>query len=87
MFHLIKQNSKPVYSQASVPLFDPYRSISLPPQLVNITENYMALMGDNGEVREDLRVPESEVGKEIEAKFEAGDDFMVNVYHFTAFKF
>lgn len=39
----------------------------------------MALMSDNGEIREDLRVPESEVGKEIEAKFEANEDFMVSL--------
>jgi len=48
-------------------------------QLVNINESYMSLMGDNGEVREDLRVPESDIGKEIEAKFEAGEDFLVTV--------
>ncbi|MEQ2294088.1 Eukaryotic translation initiation factor 5A-1, partial [Ameca splendens] len=48
-------------------------------QLVNINENYMSLMSDNGDIREDLRVPESEVGKEIEAKFEAGEEFMVTV--------
>lgn len=48
-------------------------------QLVNITDQYMALMADNGDIREDLRVPDSDVGKEIGAKFEQGDDFMVSV--------
>ncbi|XP_034718704.1 eukaryotic translation initiation factor 5A-2-like [Etheostoma cragini] len=48
-------------------------------QLVNIAEGYMTLMSDNGDIREDLRVPETEVGKEIETKFEAGDEFMVSV--------
>ncbi len=38
----------------------------------------MSLMSDNGDIREDLRVPENEVGKEIESKFEAGDEFMVS---------
>lgn len=51
----------------------------VPPQLVNICENYMSLMGDSGDIREDLRVPDSEVGKEIEARFEAGEDFLVSV--------
>lgn len=37
----------------------------------------MSLMSDNGDIREDLRVPENDVGKEIESKFEAGDEFMV----------
>ncbi|TMS08955.1 Traf2 and NCK-interacting protein kinase, partial [Larimichthys crocea] len=48
-------------------------------QLLNINENYMTLMSDNGDIREDLRVPDSDVGREIEAKFEAGDEFMVTV--------
>uniref|UniRef100_A0A7N8XHY2 Eukaryotic translation initiation factor 5A n=1 Tax=Mastacembelus armatus TaxID=205130 RepID=A0A7N8XHY2_9TELE len=47
--------------------------------LVNINENYMSLMSDNGDIREDLRVPDNEVGKEIEAKFDAGDEFIVTV--------
>lgn len=51
-----------------------------PPQLVNIADNYMTLMGDNGDIREDLRVPDSDIGKEIESKFEAGDDFLVSVW-------
>ncbi|KAM4606387.1 eukaryotic translation initiation factor 5A-1 isoform 1-T2 [Polymixia lowei] len=48
-------------------------------QLVNITDGYMSLMADNGDVREDLRVPESDVGKDIEAKFDAQEDFLVTV--------
>lgn len=39
----------------------------------------MTLMSDNGDIREDLRVPDSEVGRDITGKFEAGDDFMVSV--------
>lgn len=48
------------------------------PQLVNISDNYMTLMGDNGDIREDLRVPDNDIGREIESKFEAGDDFLVS---------
>lgn len=50
-----------------------------PSQLINISDNYMTLMSDNGDIREDLRVPDSDVGREIESKFEAGDDFLVSV--------
>lgn len=39
----------------------------------------MSLMSDNGDIREDLRVPDNEIGKEIEAKFEGGEDFMVSL--------
>lgn len=56
--------------------------LSSPSQLVNINESYMSLMSDNGDIREDLRVPENDVGKEIETKFEAGDEFMVSVFVF-----
>lgn len=50
----------------------------VPPQLVNINENYMALMGDSGDIREDLRVPDSDIGKEIMTRFEAGEEFLVS---------
>lgn len=42
----------------------------------------MSLMSDNGDIREDLRVPDNDIGKEIEAKFDAGDEFMVSVNGF-----
>jgi translation initiation factor 5A len=38
-------------------------------------------MGDNGDVREDLRVPDSDLGKEIEQKFAAGEDILVSGWH------
>ncbi|XP_067107701.1 eukaryotic translation initiation factor 5A-1 [Osmerus mordax] len=47
--------------------------------LVNITEKYMSLMADNGDVREDLRIPDGDLGKEIEAKFKEGDELLVSV--------
>ena len=36
-------------------------------------------MGDNGDVREDLRVPDSDLGKEIEQKFAASEDILVSL--------
>lgn len=38
----------------------------------------MTLMSDNGDIREDLRVPDNEVGKEIMAKFQANEEFYVS---------
>lgn len=35
-------------------------------------------MLDNGDVREDLRVPDSDLGKEIESKFAAGEEMLVS---------
>lgn len=34
-------------------------------------------MDDNGETREDLRVPDGDFGKDIEKKFNNGEQFMV----------
>lgn len=38
----------------------------------------MTLMSDNGDIREDLRVPDNEVGKEIMTKFQANEEFYVS---------
>ncbi|XP_051969559.1 eukaryotic translation initiation factor 5A-1-like [Xyrauchen texanus] len=48
-------------------------------QLVDITEGFLSLMLDNGDVREDLRVPDGDLGKEIESKFAAGEEMLVTV--------
>ncbi|CAL8319280.1 unnamed protein product [Boreogadus saida] len=48
-------------------------------QLLNITDGFMSLMFENGDLREDLRLPEGDLGKEIQAKFENSDDFLVTV--------
>ena len=36
-------------------------------------------MSTNGDVREDLKLPESDLGKEIEKKFDASEDILVSV--------
>ena len=36
-------------------------------------------MGDNGEVRDDIRVPEGDLGKDIQSKFDAGEQLLVTV--------
>ena len=47
-------------------------------QLVDITdEGFLALMDDNGETREDLKLPANELGEEIRKKF--AEDTQVNV--------
>jgi len=48
-------------------------------QLLNIQDSFLTLMADNGDVREDLRLPDGDLGKEISTKFEAGDDLIVSV--------
>ncbi|KAM6968576.1 eukaryotic translation initiation factor 5A-1-like [Tautogolabrus adspersus] len=39
-------------------------------------DGFLTLMDDSGDTREDLKVPENDVGKDIEKKFTNGDNFM-----------
>nr|AAS68511.1 eukaryotic translation initiation factor 5A [Branchiostoma belcheri] len=48
-------------------------------QLINIEDSFMHLMDDGGDTREDLKVPESDVGKDITTRYENGDSIMVTV--------
>ncbi|CAL1596396.1 unnamed protein product [Knipowitschia caucasica] len=48
-------------------------------QVVNINEGFMSLMSDSGDIREDLRVPDNDIGREIESKFNNNEEFMVTV--------
>uniref|UniRef100_A0A668AXA7 Eukaryotic translation initiation factor 5A like 1 n=1 Tax=Myripristis murdjan TaxID=586833 RepID=A0A668AXA7_9TELE len=47
-------------------------------QLIGIQDGYLSLLQDSGEVREDLRVPEGDLGKEITSKYEAGEEILVS---------
>jgi len=48
-------------------------------QLVDIEGDFLSLMDDSGDMKEDLKVPDNDVGKEIREKFENGDSFLVTV--------
>lgn len=50
-------------------------------QLIGITDGYLSLMTDNGDIREDLKLSEGDLGKEIQQKYEAGEDLMITVQH------
>lgn len=43
-----------------------------------MADGFLALMDDNGETREDLKLPDNDLGKEIERRFTNGDQFMVS---------
>ena len=36
-------------------------------------------MSDDGDVRDDIKLPDNDLGKEIQAKFDNDDQFMVTV--------
>ncbi|XP_061825208.1 eukaryotic translation initiation factor 5A-1-like [Nerophis lumbriciformis] len=48
-------------------------------EAVCLTDGFLHLMDDFGEVREDLGLPNNDLGKEIEAKISTGVEFNVTV--------
>ncbi|XP_029983573.1 eukaryotic translation initiation factor 5A-1-like [Sphaeramia orbicularis] len=48
-------------------------------QLSNIDDGFLSLMDDNGELREDLKIPEGDVGKDIEKRFDNGENLIITV--------
>ena len=45
----------------------------------NIDDGFLDLMDDTGDTREDLKLPEGDLGKEIMDKFEKDETFLVTV--------
>ncbi|KAI7875409.1 eukaryotic translation initiation factor 5A [Lichtheimia hyalospora FSU 10163] len=48
-------------------------------QLINIEDGYLSLMLDSGETKEDVKVPEGELGEQLVADFEEGKDLYVGI--------
>ncbi|XP_055920173.1 eukaryotic translation initiation factor 5A [Eupeodes corollae] len=49
-------------------------------QLTDISDdNFLTLMSDNGEIREDLKVPEGDLGNSLRSDFDAGKDLLCTV--------
>jgi translation initiation factor 5A len=49
-------------------------------QLTDISDDgYLCLMADNGDLREDLKLPDGQLGAELKAEFEAGKELLCTV--------
>merc|ERR1712019_317199 len=48
-------------------------------QIINIDDGFLELMGDDGEQKNDIKVPDDEAGKEIQEKFDNGEEFLVTI--------
>lgn len=47
--------------------------------MVNIDDNFLSLMDDHGDTKDDIKVPDTDLGREIQAKFDKDDQFMVTI--------
>lgn len=49
-------------------------------QLTDISDDgFLSLMSDNGDLREDLRVPDGEVGVQLRSEYDNGKDILCTV--------
>ena len=48
-------------------------------QLVNVDDGFLNLMTTDGVPKDDVRVPDGDIGKQIQDDFEAGKDLLVTV--------
>ncbi|KAH6631651.1 eukaryotic translation initiation factor 5A-2 [Chaetomium tenue] len=48
-------------------------------QLVNVDDGYLNLMTNDGTAKDDVKVPEGDIGKQIEQGFEEGKDLLVTI--------
>ena len=48
-------------------------------QLVNVDDGFLNLMTNDGDTKDDVRVPDGELGEQIQAAFDDGKDLMVTV--------
>ena len=50
-------------------------------QLLDVSDDgYLSLMDDGGNTRDDLKVPEGDIGEEIKSSMEEGKDILVSLH-------
>eukprot|EP01135_Chromosphaera_perkinsii_P004128 Nk52_evm35s270 gene=Nk52_evmTU35s270 len=48
-------------------------------QLIDIEDGFLSLMEDSGDMKEDLKLPDGDLGREIEEKFQEGEELMITI--------
>ncbi|CCH46583.1 Eukaryotic translation initiation factor 5A [Wickerhamomyces ciferrii] len=48
-------------------------------QLIDIDDGFLSLMTPDGDTKDDVRVPESEIGEQIQSQFDEGKDLLVTI--------
>lgn len=48
-------------------------------QIVDINDGFVSLMEDTGDTKEDLKLPDNDIGAEVQAKFDKDESFLVTV--------
>lgn len=47
--------------------------------LLDIDEGFMSLMNEDGSTKDDVKIPDNEIGKAIEVAFGEGKDLLISV--------
>ena len=47
--------------------------------LLDIDEEFMSLMCDDGSTKDDVKIPDNEIGEKIKSEFEEGKDLLIAV--------
>lgn len=48
-------------------------------QLTDIDEDFLVLMSDGGDLREDLKIPEGDLGTQLKKEFDEGKELLVRI--------
>ncbi|KAJ2785834.1 translation initiation factor eIF5A [Coemansia interrupta] len=47
--------------------------------LINVADGFLVLMNEAGDTKEDIKLPEGELGETIESEFEAGKELLITI--------
>lgn len=56
-------------------------------QLTDIDDGFLVLMSDGGDLREDLKIPDGELGTQLRSDFDSGKELLVRNFKKNYFNF